>query len=263
MKNRISKGGSSMKQIEGLYELEIGNTKVFMIESKKNILVDTGSGPIPEELLNFMEKTGFKFKNEEEKKQLQEGAYSKIIQFLEQKKIKIDAIICTHCHNDHTGNLKGLKEFLKVPVAMHPYDISVAEGTEELPLPPAFPQELKKHLKTEPCKVDIQLKDEEFFTDDVQVIHVEGHTKGSICLLFRNHVLIAGDCVVGKNEANPMLGQNELNPPIEMFCTDYAQAIKSLNKLLHYNFNAIFFSHGKSITEKGKEKLEKMIQRII
>ena len=252
-----------MKQMEGLYELEIGNTKVFMIESKKNILVDTGSGPTPEELLSFMENTGFKFENEKVKKEIQEGAYSRIVRFLEQEKIKIDTIICTHCHNDHIGNLKRLKEFLKVPVAMHPYDISVVEGTEKLPLPSSFPQELKKYLKTDHCKVDIQLKDGEFFTDDVQIIHVEGHTRGSICLLVRNQALIAGDCAVGKNEANPMLGQNELNPPIEMFCVDYAQAVKSLNKLLHYNFNAIFFSHGKSITEKGKEKLEKMIQGIV
>lgn len=252
-----------MKQMEGIYELEIGNTKVFVIESKKNILVDTGSGPVPKELLSFMEETGLKFKNEEVKKEMMDGAYSRITEFLEQEKLKVDAIICTHCHNDHTGNLKRLKEFLKVPVAMHPYDIPFAEGTEELPIPPGFPQELRKYLKTEPCKVDIQLKDEEFFTDDVQVIHIEGHTRGNICLVVRDQALIAGDCVTGRNEANPMFGPNELNPPVEMFCMDYAQAIKSLKKLLHYNFTAIFPSHGSSITEEGKKKLGKMIQGIV
>ena len=249
-----------MTQIEGIYELEIANTKVFIIEGSKNLLVDTGSGPTHDEVLAFMEKSGLKFDNEALRKLMKQGAYQTIIDFLTQQNIKLDTIICTHCHEDHTGNVKKLKETLKVTVAMHPDDVPYVEGTKEIPPPAFIPPEILKHTKVEPCKVDVLLQDGEFITPDVQVIHVEGHTKGSICLLYKNQALIVGDCLVGKNERNPMMGPNELNPPIEMFSMDHEQALKSLQRLLNYDFSAILTCHGTSIRKNGKEKLEKLLK---
>jgi len=245
-----------------IHELEIGNTKVFFIEGEKNILVDTGSAPASDVLFEFLLQSGITFKSEEEKKEIKEGAFSKIIHFLDKEKLEIDAIICTHWHGDHTGNLKKLKDALGVPVAMHPDDIAYVEGTEEPPHPSFVPEEIREHLDIEPCKVDIQLKDGEFFSKDVQVIHVKGHTNGSICLLVRNKTLLAGDCVVGKNETNPMMGPLEINPPIQMFSADYPQALTSLQKLLTYDFTAILPTHGASVAENGKEKFEKLLRVI-
>jgi len=105
-------------------------------------------------------------------------------------------------------------------------------------------------------------KDKDYITDSVQVLHLEGHTAGSICLLVGNDLLISGDCLIGRNEMNPKMGLNELNPPVEMFCTDYNRAIKSLPKLLNYDFKAILTGHGESVSENGKEKLEVLLQEI-
>lgn len=251
-----------MKQIAGVHELEIANTKVFVIEGEKNFLVDTGSGPMHDKFLEFAEQSGFKFESEDQKRLMREGAYATIINYLTERNIKVDTIVCTHYHNDHTGNLQQLKETLKVPVAMHPDDIPFVDGTEEIPPPAFLPPEILPYIEVKPCKVDIPLHDGEFFTGDLQIIHVEGHTKGSICLLYKNQALIAGDCLVGKYETNPMMGPNELNPPIEMYSKDYALALKSLEKLLKYDFSAILTSHGTSIREGGKEKLRKMLQEI-
>ena len=145
---------------------------------------------------------------------------------------------------------------------MHPADIPFVEGTEKVPIPDRIPQEIKKYLNMDACKVEILLKDEEFISDNVQVIHVEGHTPGSICLLVENEFLISGDCLIGRNEMNPQMGLDELNPPVKMFCLDHTQAVKSLSKLLNYDFNAILTGHGDSILEKGKEKLEALLQKI-
>jgi glyoxylase-like metal-dependent hydrolase (beta-lactamase superfamily II) len=251
-----------MERIEGVHELGIANTTVYVIEGDKNFLIDTGSGPMHDTVLDFMEKSGMKLESDGQKKLMKEGAYATIINFLTKGNIKVDTIICTHYHGDHTGNLQQLKETLKVPVAMHPDDIPFVEGTKEMPPSPFVPPEILPYLKVQPCKVDIPLHDGEFLTDDLQVINLAGHTGGSICLLHKKQTLIAGDCLVGKNEKNPMMGPDELNPPIEMFSQDYPQALKSLKKLLQYDFTVILTSHGTSIREKGKEKLEKMLQKI-
>ena len=249
-------------QIAGVHELAIANTKVFIIQAQQNVLVDTGSGPLHDEVIAFLEKTGFAFESEEQKKLMREGAYETIISFLREKRITIDVIICTHSHSDHTGNLKQLKEYLQVPVALHGLDIPVVEGREQ-PAPPAFiPPEILHHLKTAPCTVERALQDGEFFCADLQVIHVPGHTPGSICLLYKNQALITGDCVIGKSTGFPAPGPDELNPPVKMYSRDYDQAMKSLHRLLAYDFDALLPSHGASLREKGKEQLITMLQKL-
>ena len=245
--------------IPGIHELAIANTKVFVVEAQNNILIDTGAVPLHEEVLKFLEKTGFVFENPGQKQLMKQGAYSTITSFLRESNIIIDAIICTHHHSDHTGNLKQLKDSLKVPVTMHELDIPVIEGREVIPPPSIIPKGILKHLKIEPCGIDRALKDGEDYCEGLQVIHVPGHTKGSICLLYKNQALITGDCVVGYNERFPSQGNSELNPPIKMYSMDYEQAIKSLSKLLQYDFTAILPSHGMSIPERGKEKLWAML----
>ena len=49
---------------------------------------------------------------------------------------------------------------------------------------------------------------------------------------------------------------------MKMYCMDYELAIKSLSQLLHYDFSAILPSHGTSIPERGKEKLQTMLESL-
>lgn len=251
-----------MQPSAGVYELEAGTTKVFVIKGSKNILVDTGLAPMPDEMLSFMEKTGLKFQDEAQRREMREGAYPKIMQFLKKEDIGVNVIVCTHYHLDHTGNVKRLKEALNVPVAMLSDDIPFVEGTQQAPVPAYIPEELRPYLKIEHCMVEIPLHDGDILGDGVKVIHTPGHTKGSICLLVDNRIVIAGDALIGKNEVNPAAGPNELNPPSKQVCADYDEAVRSLRKLLQHNFSAIYPTHGKSIAAGGKEKLEKMLKEI-
>ena len=61
---------------------------------------------------------------------------------------------------------------------------------------------------------------------------------------------------------NPAAGPLELNPLSTQASLDYAEGIKSLRKLLTYDFSAIFPTHGTSIAERDKEKLETMLRGI-
>jgi len=250
-----------MKQFGSIYELETGYTKIFVISGRKNILVDTGSKPLPDAVVGFMEQTGFSFGTDALRRQVQEGSYPGIKGLLEKEGLKIDVIICTHYHGDHVGNLKRLRDELQVPVALHPLDIPFVDGTQQVPAPYPIPEEIIQHLAVEHCGVDIQLQDGEFVDEDVQVIHVPGHTMGSICLLVKNRILITGDCMVGRNDMNPMMGQDELNLPVEMFSTDYGRAVKSLEKLLAYDFETLLPGHGTSLAGGGKEKLRALLNK--
>jgi glyoxylase-like metal-dependent hydrolase (beta-lactamase superfamily II) len=249
-------------QIKGIHELAIAGTKVFIIQGQKNVLVDTGSAPLHDEVVAFLETTGFPFGSEEQKKLMKAGAGETIRKFLRENSIPIDVIICTHCHGDHTGNLKELKEYLQVPVAVHELDIPVVEGTAQ-PEPPAhIPPEIMQLLRPAPCTVEFPLLDGEFFCDDLQVIHVPGHTPGSICLIYNRQALLAGDCLIGKSGGFPAPGPELLNPPVKMYSADYEQATASLRRLLTCHFDAVLPSHGASLWERGKEEFKKMLHKL-
>lgn len=249
-----------MEALNYVHEIPLGNTKAFIIEGEKNILVDTGIAPVPPQILDFFEKSGIKLGDEQQVEFLKKGSFQFIMDFIKDKGFTIDTIICTHYHPDHTGCLKKLKDVLKVPVAMHPLDIPLVEGKEEPPLSTMLPPKLAEHFKTEPCQVDIALEDNQMFTSDLQVIHLEGHTKGNICLLFKEEVLLPGDSVMGKNALNSEIAPNELNPPMPNASLDQEKAVRNLEKLLNYSFKVILPSHGEPVKENAKEKLKKLIE---
>ncbi len=249
-----------MDALNQVHEIPLGNVKAFIIEGEKTILVDTGIGPVPPEVLAFFKKSGIKLGDEQQIEYLKKGSFQYIMDFIKEKSITIDTIICTHYHADHTGCLKKVKDTLKVPVAMHPLDIPYVEGKAEPPPSTMLPPKLAKHFKIEPCQVDITLVDDQMFTPDLKVIHLEGHTKGNICLLFKEEVLLAGDSVMGKNALNPVMGPKELNPPMATASMDQEKAVKNLGKLLNYNFKVILPSHGEPVKENAKEKLKTLIE---
>lgn len=248
-----------MDALKYVYEIPLGDAKAFIINGEKTILVDTGIAPFPPEVFTFVEETGFKLADEQQIEHLRKGSFQFIMDFIKEKGFTIETIICTHYHPDHTGCLKKLKETLNVPVAMHPLDIPFIEGKESPPPSAMLPPKLAEYFKTESCKVDIALEDNQMFTTDLQVIHLEGHTKGHLCLLFKEEVLLAGDAIMGKNALNPEMGPNELNPPTPITSMDQEKAVSNLKKLLGYKFKVILPSHGESIKANAKEKLKKLI----
>lgn len=108
---------------------------------------------------------------------------------------KLDAIVLTHGHWDHTGAAAKLRELTGAPVIAGAAD---ADGIEH-------PADNGTSRVSEPCPVDVRVK-----TGDIvqagnmqwKVIETPGHSLGSICLFivpqFGNHggglpVLISGD----------------------------------------------------------------------
>lgn len=133
-------------------------------------------------------------------------------------------ILITHTHRDHLGAFSELRSKLKVPVAIHPLE------AKSLPSPP-----------------EILLSDGDtvsFGNIKLKVLHVPGHTAGSLCFLTGQY-LIAGDTLFPG-------GPGRTNSP-----SDLKQIIESITRKIFVlpDETHVYSGHGDSMVLKvGKEE---------
>lgn len=126
-------------------------------------------------------------------------------------------VVITHGDFDHTGNCARLKEKYGCPVAMHPADFDMAEK--------AVTQ--KRKIRTLPAKIFYMIRrlkrrksPFETFTPDIRlfdgqslatygmvatVIHLPGHTRGSVGILGTDGSLMIGDTFVNRDKPEKAL----------------------------------------------------------
>jgi len=155
---------------------------------------------------------------------------------------KIQWIINTHCHFDHTG---GNGYFINAKIAAHQIDAEVIEsGDKELSVAEFFdgnphPKEVHKKLK-EGDKIKAG-------SLELEVIHTPGHTQGSICLYDKkNKFLFSGDTVF-ENAIGRVDFPNS-NP---------AAMQESLQKLSKLDIKKVFPGHGNMFEKAQLDKVLK------
>eukprot|EP01136_Pigoraptor_vietnamica_P023244 Opistho-1_new@75166 len=118
-----------------------------------------------------------------------EGSSSLLREEIGRLGLRVEVLLLTHSHWDHTADVAFLKETLGMPVAIHGEDKGNLErpGSDGLPL--LFP--------IRGVKADRYLEEGEVFSIGnlvVRVIHTPGHSPGSVCFyLEKEKLLIAGD----------------------------------------------------------------------
>ncbi|MFJ6137303.1 MBL fold metallo-hydrolase [Kitasatospora sp. NPDC092286] len=156
-------------------------------------------------------------------------------------------IVLTHHHEDHTGSAAELAGRWGAEVVAHRLEAPVIRGERPpvLPVLSLFEQEIRDGLpplpSAPPCAVHREVVDGDVlgFGGGAVVVHVPGHTDGSIALhLPGPGVLFTGDAV-----ANPggrtMCG---------VFNTDPVRAAGSLRRLAGLPVETAVFGHGDPIT---------------
>jgi len=171
-------------------------------------------------------------------------------------------VVLTHCHMDHTGSLAALRQATAAPVLAH--EVEAPFITQESRLPSPRSGVLARLLNTfleplsrpEPCSVDQTLKHGDAIEGaGLTVIHVPGHSPGSICL-YHNETrsLFTGDALIN------MFGK--VRGPVKPFCSDVREAHRSLARLAELDVETIYFSHGETVREGANEKIRSVVEAL-
>ncbi|MQS14009.1 MBL fold metallo-hydrolase [Streptomyces kaniharaensis] len=163
-------------------------------------------------------------------------------------------VVLTHHHPDHTGSAAELARRWDAEVVAHRLDAPVIRGEQE-PQPPMlspFEQEIWDGLPpmppAEPCPVHREVEDGDVLDlgGGAVVVHVPGHTDGSIALhLPGPGVLFTGDTVANVG-GRTMPG---------VFHTDPARALDSFHRLAELPVTTAVFGHGDPIAEGASAAL--------
>ena len=157
-------------------------------------------------------------------------------------------IVLTHGDYDHAGNAAYLRERYGAGIAMHRDDSARVESADwslgMKPRPDKFPllfRAVAAFVRPGPFDAfapDVFVGDGQDLGDyglDASVLHLPGHTRGSIGVLTAAGELFCGDLL------DSMLGR----PSLEFFIDDMAAAEASLARLWGLDVRAVYPGHGK------------------
>jgi glyoxylase-like metal-dependent hydrolase (beta-lactamase superfamily II) len=167
----------------------------------------------------------------------------------------VDEIWLTHGDVDHMGSVAALKAASGARLVAHRADVPLVEGRAPRQLGPVPLSGLWQRLFNwgvgrvfQPAAVDVPVEDGDRI-GEWQVVHVPGHTAGSVCYYHPGRRLaIVGDAI---NHRRDRLGV----PPLT-FSNDLAQARQSIQKIAALDLEVCCFGHGPPLTENAAQRVQ-------
>ncbi len=165
---------------------------------------------------------------------------------------KMRLLILTHGHIDHAQNAAFLANELDIPIAMHKADVDLiadnnaqvlsadtllgkivlsvsVNGTFKNPLPPFTPDVFLSEGDTL-----------EKYGIPANILHLPGHTNGSIAIDISGNALIVGDALM-----------NMFYPTVSMLYHNREEMLKSVSRISALGERMIYFGHGKPVKNKN------------
>ena len=225
-----------MEIIEGIHRADeasanIAHANVYLlINGKELTIIDTGTSGNAQKTVEYIQKIGH-------------------------QPTDVKTIILTHCHMDHMGSVKELKDLTSAKVAVHMEDADYVSGKKPLPKPKnVLFRAVSSFVKPEPVQVDVILKEGDKIAG-LTVIHTPGHTPGSIMLLNEEkRVLFAGDTL--RYDVKKVSGAPE------NFSVDPNQVRESIAKASKINFDIMLPGHGETLKPNASEQIKKFNENL-
>ena len=212
---------------------------VYVVKSEKTFLIDAGTSRTTEKVLKTLEEFNIDPNS-------------------------INAMIITHEHYDHGAGAAALLE--KMPTTM----VFASKKTAELLKDPSeFLETTKKHygeaeglVSPFPPVKNVQVLEVGDKIDlgggvSLEVVALPGHTPGSIGLFeSKTRTFFAGDAICNYNEEHEFY-----MPPSFPELFDYDTYLKSLDKILSYDFEYLCMGHfGTQKQPKAKQVVKKAVE---
>jgi hydroxyacylglutathione hydrolase len=156
-------------------------------------------------------------------------------------------VVLTHGDYDHAGNAAHLRDRYRATIGMHREDAGRVESGDWKwgfkPKPDKFSlvfREVSRFItagRFDVFQPDVYLEDGQGLEDyglDATVLHLPGHTRGSIGVLTAGHELICGDLM-------DSIGR----PSLHFFIDDLTAARASLERLRRLEVGTVYPGHGK------------------
>ncbi len=199
--------------VPGLYRIPVQETNgniYVVVQEGGAIIVDTGIPGKEQAVISFLGLVGLKPSD-------------------------VKAIVLTHYHLDHSGSAEALRRLTGAKILIHRDDAPYLEGLLRPQLPSTAPREaVEAYRWFKPVRPDGVLNDGDE-VEGLKVIHVPGHTPGSIAL-YDGSRLFAGDTLNFRD------GRVQGPPP--QFTADMDRAVQSVRRLLSLEFDVLLPGHG-------------------
>ncbi len=178
----------------------------------------------------------------------------------------VRTIVVTHAHGDHIGGLPELVARTGAQVLAHRDEVAFAERTQSLPARSLL-QRLMGLMQGRgagpfpPVKVSRALVEGDVVEalGGLRVMHVPGHTPGSICLYqAEQRLLFCGDIVVPKRLAG---GQVGLDYGPAMFAVDAGEARRTVRRLADLPLEVLCPGHGDPVRQGAGAMLKALLER--
>ena len=209
-----------MQDIKVLTFHYITDTNSYLVKTNKGyILIDTGYSINRKDLEKQLEDVGCTFGG-------------------------LKLILVTHGHFDHTGNCAFLREKYGAQIAMHKGDLGMVEKGNMFYNKNIIRRALGKIMlfflmrgTFEKFTPDILVEDKQDLTPyglEAEIIHIPGHSKGSIGVLTSNNDLICGDLLtnIKKPQKNTLIDNKE-------------ELEASVKKITSLEIGMVYPGHGK------------------
>jgi len=223
-----------MEIIPGIHQVDavIGNS--YLIARDDIVVIDTGLPGSGKKILSYIRN------------------------ILHREPSDISTVVLTHCHTDHIGGVKALKDAAPgLKVAIHSADAGYVDRTDPLPRYPGLrglAVGLFTRLLTPKFVPDIHFKDGDRVAG-LACIHLPGHTPGSAAFLDEvTGTLFAGDLLRWDGTS--------LSEGPTGFTMDPAASRNSIRKIASLPFNTLLTGHGKPLRPGAAETVREFTRSL-